>query len=437
MVDETARDIKILNAIAASEKQQMESIFNPYRPHSLLFSTRFGLLFYNDRIVIPENMRTTIVAMLHQGHTSTAKMDQLAEAFWWPGIHREIKEKAETCPSCRAAVKNIIPQLPSTEKNNLEVLTEPNQEIQLYFAGPIKSKTRGDVYILVAIDRFSKWPIAQVCKTTDTRIVLKFLTKYFTDNGTPRCIRTDNGSCFRSNEFKMFCNDENVKRIRCTPNLHTGTGLVERTKRTIKSLTRAYMADGLTFEDRVQLAIKTIRQTPHSRINMTPFQMHLGRRPRTSLTNLIGKPECLLSNWKRTSTNHISAQPTELQVVTINDSDGEIPDYLVLNDTRKSGRSVSRNFKKYQIFEKENKPTPKNCGFKTNKILTAVKKTDYTVTISEERIIHKKLASKPLKFQTSRRTDEQQRRVINRCRKCRSNRQVNQVNQAGQNKKLK
>ena len=95
--------------------------------------------------------------------------------------------------------------------------------------------------------------------------------------------------------------------------------------------------------------------------------------------------------------------------MTINDSDGEMADYLVLNDTRKKGRSVSRNFKKYQFYEKENKPTSMKCGFKTNKILPAVKETDHTVTTSEGRIIHKNLASKPLKFQTSRRTDELQK----------------------------
>ena len=89
---------------------------------------------------------------------------------------------------------------------------------------------------------------------------------------------------------------------------------------------------------------------------MTPFQMNLGRKPRTALTNLIGKPECLLSNWKRTLTNYKSAQPTELQVVTINYSDGEMADYLVFNETRKRGRTVSRDFKKYQFYEKENKP---------------------------------------------------------------------------------
>ena len=173
------------------------------------------------------------------------------------------------------------------------------------------------------------------------------MTKYFTDNGTPRSIRTDNGSCFKCNEFKQFCDGENVKRFRCTPNLHTGTRLVERTIQIIESLARANMADGLTFEDSVQLATKTIRQTPHSRLKMTPFQMHFGRKPHTALTSVIGKPDCLLSNWKRTITNYISAQPTELQVVIINDSDGEMADYLVLNEARKKGRSVSREFKNY------------------------------------------------------------------------------------------
>ena len=64
-------------------------------------------------------------------------------------MHREIQEKAESCPCCRAAGKNSTTQIPSTEKTNLEILTEPNQENQLDYAGSIKSMTHGDVYILV------------------------------------------------------------------------------------------------------------------------------------------------------------------------------------------------------------------------------------------------------------------------------------------------
>ena len=104
------------------------------------------------------------------------------------------------------------------------------------------------------------------------------------------------------------------------------------------------MADGLIFEESVNLAIKTIRQIPHSKLNMTPFQMHFGRKPRTAITNLIGQPECLLSNWKKTLTYYISAQPTELQMFTINDSEGEMADYIVLNDSKKRARSVNPEF---------------------------------------------------------------------------------------------
>ena len=171
LVDETASDVKILNAISTIDKDQLEK-FNPYRPQRMHLTTRFELLFYHDKIVIHEAMRTTIIAMLHQGHTSATKTGQLAEPFWLPGLYREFREKAETCPSCKAAGKNIKTQILSAKKNRLEILPAPNQDIQIDFVGPIKSKTCCDVYILVAIDRFSKWPTAHNCKNADTGTVL-------------------------------------------------------------------------------------------------------------------------------------------------------------------------------------------------------------------------------------------------------------------------
>ena len=82
--------------------------------------------------------------MVHQGHVSINKMDQSAVAFWW---HREVREKAENCPSCRAAGKNLKTQLPQTEMIRLEILGELDQEIQLDFAGPKKIKiTRGHLH---------------------------------------------------------------------------------------------------------------------------------------------------------------------------------------------------------------------------------------------------------------------------------------------------
>ena len=57
------------------------------------------------------------------------------------------------------------------------------------------------------------------------------------------------------------------------------------------------------------------------------------------------------------------------------------------------------------------------CRFKTNKPLTAVKETKHTITTSEGRIIHKNLASKAIKFQLSRKSEER-RKPTNRCSRC-------------------
>ena len=144
LVEETARETKILNAVTAVEKNQIEEIFYPYRPHRHHLTTRFGLLFYNDKIVIPEAMRSTIIAMLHQGHPSATKMDQSSAAFWWPGLYREIKEKAENCPSCRSSGKNLTTQLPSTKKKLFRnfVRTEPRNTIGLCWSNKIKDSRR-------------------------------------------------------------------------------------------------------------------------------------------------------------------------------------------------------------------------------------------------------------------------------------------------------
>ena len=193
--------------------------------------------------------------------------------------------------------------------------------------------------------------------------------------------------------------------------------MVERTIRTIKSLTRANLEDGLTFEESVSMAFKTIKRKPHNTLKMTTFQLHYGRKPRTPITNLIGQPACLLSDWKKTLTIYVSAQPAELQVFTIHDSDGELADYLVFNESRKRGLSASDNFKNYQFFEKETKLNAMKCRFKSDKILTAAKETKHTIITTDGKTIHKKLASNPLKFQPSKIADET-RKPTKRCTRC-------------------
>nr|GEX24594.1 reverse transcriptase domain-containing protein [Tanacetum cinerariifolium] len=70
------------------------------------------------------------------------------------------------------------------------------------FMGPFSS-SRGNKYILVAVDYLSKWVEAKVLPTNDARVVCKFLKNLFARFRTPRAIISDRGT--------HFCNDQFAK----------------------------------------------------------------------------------------------------------------------------------------------------------------------------------------------------------------------------------
>nr|GEU32387.1 reverse transcriptase domain-containing protein [Tanacetum cinerariifolium] len=61
--------------------------------------------------------------------------------------------------------------------------------------GPFPS-SRGNQYILVAVDYLSKWVEAKALPTNDARVVCKFLKNLFARFGTPRAINSDRGTHF-------------------------------------------------------------------------------------------------------------------------------------------------------------------------------------------------------------------------------------------------
>ena len=54
---------------------------------------------------------------------------------------------------------------------------DPNEEVQLDFAGPLPDKLNRDAYILVAPDKWSKLPTAKVVTNTTTDTAKKNLCK--------------------------------------------------------------------------------------------------------------------------------------------------------------------------------------------------------------------------------------------------------------------
>ena len=61
-------------------------------------------------------------------------------------MHRDIINKSETCTECTAYGKNVKTLKPKSEWDKIPDPTEPNEEVQIDFAGPF-TKNNSKYYI--------------------------------------------------------------------------------------------------------------------------------------------------------------------------------------------------------------------------------------------------------------------------------------------------
>nr|GEY15956.1 reverse transcriptase domain-containing protein [Tanacetum cinerariifolium] len=119
--------------------------------------------------------------------------------FYWPTIYRDAHDLVKSCDACQRQGK--ISQRDEMPQNAIQVC-EIFDVWGIDFMGPFSS-SRGNKYILVAVDYLSKWVEEKALPTNDARVVCKFLKSLFARFGTPRAIIKDRGT--------HFCNDQFAK----------------------------------------------------------------------------------------------------------------------------------------------------------------------------------------------------------------------------------
>ncbi|GJX19412.1 reverse transcriptase domain-containing protein [Tanacetum coccineum] len=122
----------------------------------------------------------------HHGANYTAKK-VFDSGFYWPTIYRDAHDMVKSCDSCQRQGK--ISQKDEMPQNAIQVC-EIFDVWGIDFMGPFPS-SRGNKYILVAVDYLSKWVEAKALPTNDARVVVKFLKSLFARFGTPRAIISD------------------------------------------------------------------------------------------------------------------------------------------------------------------------------------------------------------------------------------------------------
>nr|GEU74351.1 reverse transcriptase domain-containing protein [Tanacetum cinerariifolium] len=141
------------------------------------------------------------------------------------------------------------------------------------FMGPFPS-SRGNEYILMAVDYLSKWVEAKALPTNDARVVCKFLKSLFARFGTPRAIINDRGTHFCNDQFTKSMLNYGVTHRLATAYHPQTSGQVEVSNRGLKRiLERTVGENRASWSDKLDdslWAFCTAFKTP---IGCTPYKL--------------------------------------------------------------------------------------------------------------------------------------------------------------------
>ena len=144
---------------------------------------------------MPQSEWTSTLKVLHMGHYAVNKMNLRAkETVYWPGISEDIKVTYHRCGLCAKFAR-------TQQKETLQYVEPPQTRWEKL--GLDLFSLRNTHYCL-AVDDFNNFPVVRKLQSHHSASVIKHLKETFTKIGVPRCIVSDSGTQFTSQEFKDF-----------------------------------------------------------------------------------------------------------------------------------------------------------------------------------------------------------------------------------------
>ena len=227
-----------------------------------------GLLTHGCRLVIPSQMRSSILSQLHEAHQGSTRTKQRAHlTVYWPGMDNDIDNMVYACKQCQDC-------LPSQPKEPIRLKPQPQRPFQevaadfCYHAG--KS-------YLIIVDCYSDWPtIIPMGRNTTTSQLEAGLRELFSRTAVPDIFWSDNGPQFTSKEFRSFARQWGFHHQTSTPYYPQSNGRAEAAVKSMKRIIRAAWNGRYMNEDKLCRALLQYRNTPSRKDGLSPAQKLYG-----------------------------------------------------------------------------------------------------------------------------------------------------------------
>ena len=229
-----------------------------------------GILFKNQRVIIPRAMRPELTVRAHSSHQGIeACIRRAKDVVFWPAMSKDIQEAVEKCEVCA-----------EFQNNNSK---QPMQSHEI--PGRPWSRVSSDLFTLnsrdyiVLADSYSDFIEVGELRSTISSDVILFLKQQFSRHGIPDVLVTDNGPQFSSSEFTTFSSTWEFKHVTSSPTHAKSNGKAESAVKVVKKVFKKAHRDNKD----PWLALLDQRNTPTQGVGSSPAQRLMSRRTRTLL----------------------------------------------------------------------------------------------------------------------------------------------------------
>lgn len=249
---------------------------------SNFFITKDGLFrrtAQGIRVVPDIPLRSKIMRTYHDeiGHWDVETTKQfIFERFWWPKGYKEITDYVRGCHDCQ-----LFSPVPSYRTTKHIPITSLFETFSIDFAGPLEKTKSGNVYIIIAVEHLTNWPIACATPNSTSEEVLKFVRKEIVNQfGPPRSIISDNGTSFTSGAVQTYARKMGINWKTTLAYAPMSNGRAERMVGTLKNgIKKTINGKSVQWDKALEKVLFGYRRRKNSS-GFSPFELLYGQTPR-------------------------------------------------------------------------------------------------------------------------------------------------------------
>ena len=250
------------------------------------------------QLIVPKSMKEEVLQLIHDnptgGHLGITKTNErLKKRFYWISCKDDVTRYIQQCNICEAR-KN--PPRAAKGKLGQYLVGAPMERVAIDILGPLPRTEKGNKYIVIISDYFTRWVEAYPVVNQEAETVAKVFTEEFIARyGVPLQVHTGQGRQFESTLLQDLCKYLKIEKTRTTAFNPKSDGLVERFNRTIEDMIGKYIRpDQKDWDDVLPLLMLAYRSSEHDTTGYSPARLFFGRELNLPIDVVFGKsPETI------------------------------------------------------------------------------------------------------------------------------------------------